>query len=162
MNPEGLTYVTDKFAKDEAGELYYRTEDGWGSMKELSLTAERSTQSYVKTLFKGGLTHEGDVIQIRSIGGRLQWIKSNKTGEEWQELTPGLAKQLESMAIEDAQDEIEAEARAKRLEEEKKLKEIKIGWYQDVKGDLYQFDGTTWLGSVPSKGQIEKLEYLGE
>ncbi len=162
MNPEGLTYVTDKFAKDEAGELYYRTEDGWGSMKELSLTAERSTQSYVKTVFKGGLTHEGDIIQIRSIGGRLQWIKSNKTGEEWQELTPGLAKQLAAGTIESDQVEIEAAARAKRAEELEKRKATRIGWYQDAKGDLYQFDGTTWLGNIPSIGQIEKLEYLGK
>jgi hypothetical protein len=164
MIPEGLTYITDTMAKDEAGELYYLNEanERWDKISDLSLAAEKSTNIYVRTVFKGGLTHEGDAIQIRSIGGRLMWIKSNKTGEEWQELTPRLAKQLESAAIEDAQDEIDASVRAKRLEEEKKLKETKIGWYQDTKGDLYQFDGTTWLGSVPSKGQMEKLEYLGE
>jgi hypothetical protein len=110
------------------------------------------------------LLNEGDQIYIRKVNGRLQWIKANVIGggQEWQDLTPWITRRIEAGAVEDAQDEIEAEARAKRLEEEKKLKEIKIGWYQDVKGDLYQFDGTTWLGSVPSKGQIEKLEYLGE
>jgi hypothetical protein len=163
MIPEGLTHVTDSFAKDEAGELYYLNAENerWDKIADLSLAAEKSTNIYVRTVFKGGLTHEGDSIQIRSIGGRLQWIKSDKSGEEWRELTPGLARQLESVAVEDAQDEIDASVRAKRLEEEKKLKEIKIGWYQDVKGDLYQFDGTTWLGKIPSKDQIEKLEYLG-
>jgi hypothetical protein len=110
------------------------------------------------------LLNDGDQIYIRKVDGRLQWIKANVHGEvqKWEELTPRISRQFEAMAIEDAQDEIEAEARAKRLEEEKKLKEIKIGWYQDVKGDLYQFDGTTWLGKLPSKDQIEKLEYLGK
>jgi hypothetical protein len=37
-----------------------------------------------------------------------------------------------------------------------------IGWYQDSKGDLYQFDGTTWLGNAPSQVEIKKLEYLGK
>ena len=163
MIPEGLTQVTDRIAKDEAGELYFvnRENERWDSMKTLSLAAEKSTNMYVRTVFKGGLTHEGDIIQIRSIGGRLQWIKSNKTGEQWQELTPGLARQIEAGAIEEAQDEIEFLARAERAEELEKLKSIKIGWYQDVKGDLYQFDGTTWLGKVPSKNQIETLEFLG-
>jgi hypothetical protein len=125
MIPEGLTYITDTMAKDEAGELYYLNAENerWDKIADLSLAAEKSTNIYVRTVFKGGLTHEGDSIQIRSIGGRLQWIKSDKSGEEWRELTPGLARQLESVAVEDAQDEIEAEARAKRLEEEKKLKE---------------------------------------
>jgi hypothetical protein len=110
------------------------------------------------------LLNDGDQIYIRKVDGRLQWIKANVIGggQEWEELTPRISRQIEVMAVEDAQDEIEAEARAKRLEEEKKLKEIKIGWYQDVKGDLYQFDGTTWLGKIPSKDQIEKLEYLGK
>ena len=110
------------------------------------------------------LLNDGDQIYIRKVDGRLQWIKANVIGggQEWEELTPRISRQIEVMAVEDAQDEIEAEARAKRLEEEKKLKEIKIGWYQDTKGDLYQFDGTTWLGKIPSKDQIEKLEYLGK
>jgi hypothetical protein len=163
MIPEGLTYVTDTMAKDEAGELYYLNAENerWDKLADLSLSVEKSTNTYVRTVFKGGLTHEGDIIQIRSIGGRLQWIKANKGGQKWQELTPRLARQLESMAIEDAQSDIEAEVRTKRAEELEKLKAIKIGWYQDTKGDLYQFDGETWLGNIPSKGQIEKLEYLG-
>ncbi len=88
------------------------------------------------------LLNEGDQIYIRKVEGRLQWIKANVHGggQEWQELTPWITR---------------------RIEELEKLKAIKIGWYQDTKGDLYQFDGETWLGSVPSKSQIEKLEYLG-
>ncbi len=109
------------------------------------------------------LLNEGDQIYIRKVEGRLQWIKANVHGggQEWQELTPWITRRIEVGAIEDAQDEIEAAARAKRIEELEKLKAIKIGWYQDTKGDLYQFAGETWLGSVPSKSQIEKLEYLG-
>jgi tRNA A37 N6-isopentenylltransferase MiaA len=110
------------------------------------------------------LLNDGDQIYIRKVDGRLQWIKANVHGggQEWEELTPRISRQIEAMAVEDAQDEIEAEARAKRVEELEKLKAIKVGWYQDTKGDLYQFDGTTWLGTTPSIGQIEKLEYLGK
>lgn len=160
MIPEGLTYVTDTMAKDEAGELYYLNAENerWDKIADLSLAAEKSMNTYVRTVFKGALTHHGDAIQIRAVGGRLMWIRSNKPGEKWQELTPRLAKQLESMAIEDAQSEIEAETRAKRAEE---LKAIKIGWYQDSKGDLYQFDGENWLGDVPKKSELGLLEYLG-
>jgi hypothetical protein len=125
---------------------------------------DKTFESMLLNRAPDALLNEGDQIYIRKVNGRLQWIKANVHGggQEWQDLTPWITRRIEAGAVEDAQDEIEAEARAKRLEEEKKLKEIKIGWYQDVKGDLYQFDGTTWLGSVPSKGQMEKLEYLGE
>lgn len=164
MMPEGFTYLTDTMAKDEAGELYYLNVENerWDKIADLNLAAEKSMSNYVRTIFKGVLTNHGDAVQIRVVGERLMWIKSNTTGEEWQELTPALARQLESMAIEDAQDEIEAAARAKRAAELEKRKATRIGWYQDAKGDLYQFDGTTWLGNIPSIGQIEKLEYLGK
>jgi hypothetical protein len=110
------------------------------------------------------LLENGDQIYIRKIDGRLQWIKANVHGggQHWEDLTPWITRRIEAGAIEDAQDEIEAAARAKRIEELEKLKAMKIGWYQDVKGQLYQFDGTTWLGSIPGKGQIETLEYLGK
>jgi hypothetical protein len=112
----------------------------------------------------GALLVDGDQIYIRKVNGKLQWIKANihGGGQEWEDLTPWITRRIEAGAIEDAQDEIEAAARAKRIEELEKLKAMKIGWYQDVKGQLYQFDGTTWLGSIPGKGQIEKLEYLGK
>jgi hypothetical protein len=42
-----------------------------------------------------------------------------------------------------------------------KKEEHQIGWYQDEKGDLYQYNGTEWIGVVPTKKQIEKLEFLG-
>jgi hypothetical protein len=111
----------------------------------------------------GALLEDRDQIYIRKIDGRLQWLKANVSGAQgWKDLTPWITRRIEAGAVEDAQDEIEAEARAKRAEELEKLKAIKIGWYQDVKGQLYQFDGTTWPGNTPSKGQIEKLEYLGK
>jgi len=130
----------------------------------IHLSMDKTFESMLLNRAPDALLNEGDQIYIRKVNGKLQWIKANVIGggQEWQDLTPWITRRIEAGAVEDAQDEIEAEARAKRLEEEKKLKETKIGWYQDVKGDLYQFDGTTWLGSVPSKGQMEKLEYLGE
>jgi hypothetical protein len=125
---------------------------------------DKTFESMLLNRTPDALLNEGDQIYIRKVNGNLQWIKANVIGggQEWQELTPWITRRIEAGAIEDAQAEIEAEARAKRIEELEKLKAIKIGWYQDTKGDLYQFDGETWLGSVPSKGQIEKLEYLGK
>jgi hypothetical protein len=35
----------------------------------------------------------------------------------------------------------------------------KAGWYQDVQGTLYRYDGVIW-DEVP-KGRVESLEYLG-
>lgn len=129
----------------------------------IHVSMDKTFESMLLNRAPDALLNEGDQIYIRKVEGKLQWIKANVIGgsQEWQDLTPWITRRIEAKAIEDAQAEIEAEARAKRLEEEKKLKETKIGWYQDVKGDLYQFDGTTWLGKIPSKDQIEKLEYLG-
>jgi hypothetical protein len=125
---------------------------------------DKTFESMLLNRAPDALLENGDQIYIRKIDGRLEWIKANVHGggQEWQALTPWITRRIEAGAIEDAQAEIEAEARAKRIEELEKLKAIKVGWYQDTKGDLYQFDGTTWLGATPSKGQIEKLEYLGK
>ncbi len=135
--------------------------------EQLDQILETLDESFEADLLKrvpGALLESGDQIYIRKVGQRLQWIKANVHGggQEWQELTPRISRQIEAMAIGDAQDEIEAAARAKRAAELEKRKAARIGWYQDAKGDLYQFDGTTWLGTIPSIGQIEKLEYLGE
>jgi hypothetical protein len=105
----------------------------------------------------GALLENGDQIYIRKIDGRLQWIKANVLGggQHWEDLTSGATRRMEIRAILEGQNRIDAE-------KEELLKAIKIGWYQDSKGDLYQFDGTTWLGSSPSRAAIDKLEYLGK
>lgn len=125
---------------------------------------DKTFESMLLNRTPDALLNEGDQIYIRKVNGNLQWIKANVIGggQEWQELTPWITRRIEAGAIEDAQAEIEAEARAKRIEELEKRKATRIGWYQDAKGDLYQFDGTTWLGNIPSIGQMEKLEYLGK
>ncbi len=115
---------------------------------------EEAVDRYVRKLFPGSLDNHGDAVQIRKVGDRLTWIRSNKPEEKWQELTPELARQIEVGAVLEGQKIIDAEIA-------EKLKAIKIGWYQDAKGQLYQFDGTTWLGKIPGKDQIEELEYLG-
>jgi hypothetical protein len=125
---------------------------------------DKTFESMLLNRAPDALLNEGDQIYIRKVNGRLQWIKANVHGggQEWQALTPWITRRIEAGAIEDAQDEIDALARAKRIEELEKRKATRIGWYQDAKGDLYQFDGTTWLGTTPSIGQMEKLEYLGK
>jgi hypothetical protein len=102
----------------------------------------------------GALLENGDQIYIRRIDGRLQWLKANVHGggQYWEDLISGASmRQIELRAVLEGQNLIDAEKA-----------EIKVGWYQDTKGDLYQFDGTTWLGSMPSRAVIEKLEYLGK
>lgn len=37
--------------------------------------------------------------------------------------------------------------------------EVRQGWYQNKKGDLYHYDGVVW-DKVPEE-QIKSLEYLG-
>lgn len=37
--------------------------------------------------------------------------------------------------------------------------DIVSGWYQNIKGDLYHYDGVVW-DSVPNE-QIKDLEFLG-
>jgi hypothetical protein len=126
------------------------------SREQLDAILETSDRTFDADLMKrvpDALLNDGDQIYIRRIDGRLQWIKANVLGggQHWQDLTSSLARKIELRAVLDGQSRIDAE-RA----------ELKVGWYQDFKGDLYQFDGTTWLGNTPSRAVIEKLEYLGK
>jgi len=106
------------------------------------------------------LDDEGSQIYIRKTEGRLQWIKANVRGgdQEWQELTKHLAKERGIELAEARQESLEL-LKQKIMNEEPELYEI--GWYQDLKGDLYQFDGKTWVGVVPNKKEKETLEFLG-
>jgi hypothetical protein len=129
------------------------------SREILDAILESSDRDFDDDLMKrvpGALVENGDQIYIRRIDGRLQWIKANVHGggQEWEDLTSDLARRIEVRAVLEGQSRIDAER-------EEKLKALEIGWYQDIKGDLYQFDGKTWLGAIPSKDKMEKLEYLG-
>lgn len=162
MKPEGLSLISESLGSDSLGELWFKdSEDNWETLDDITAKTERAVESYVRGLFSDGLVNENDAVQIRVLNGRLRWIKSDKMGENWNELTPTLARRIEAGVIEAVQDEIEDSVKIKKAEEEKKQEAIEIGWYQDVKGDLYQFDGKTWLGKIPSKKEIETLEFLG-
>lgn len=111
-----------------------------------------------------GLLDDGGQIYIRKIQGRLQWIRANVHGggQEWKELTPHLAK---DRLTRDGVGEVDEESLEKlrdALRAAQTPEVYEIGWYQDAKGDLYQFDGKTWLGNVPSKKAKETLEFLGK
>lgn len=107
------------------------------------------------------LDEEGAQVYIRKMNGRLVWVKGNVHGggQEWLELTPDLAKDRIGVIRETSKEESLAMLRDRLLREEPELYEI--GWYQDSKGDLYQFDGKTWVGTVPSKDDKKVLEFLG-
>lgn len=156
--PVGTKHVSPGVVRDPDGVTWNKDDDSddWTADKGkgLSLRYEEQLARTVVSIFGGGLENDGDVVQVRKVAGRLTWIKANRSGEKWQELTPELARQLEVGAVLEGQKKLNAE-------KEEELKAIKIGWYQDPKGELYQFDGKTWLGAAPSKSQLEKLEYLG-
>jgi len=136
------------------------------TLAELDMRIEKFTQESVLRAFPDALLNEGDQIYIRKIDGRLQWIKANVHGggESWQELTPVTARHsITARETQEIYRELAMESYRKRQQAEAEAeKEIPaIGWYQDIKGDLYQFNGTEWVGTVPTKKQIANLEYLG-
>jgi hypothetical protein len=110
-----------------------------------------------------GLLNDGDQIYIRKVEGRLQWIRANVHGggQEWKELTPALAK---DRLVRDSVGEVDEESLEKlrdALIAAQNPEAYEIGWYQDSKGDLYQFDGKTWVGAFPNKMVRETFEFLG-
>lgn len=158
MNPE-LTELTDRMASDPNGEVYFKHDDGtWESMSDITIKSEQATDRLLRSSFPNGLKDDGDMVYIRVIGGRLQWLKANDMmgDKKWIEYTPTLARKLEAGAVLPAMTHSAAEAVAIQEPES-----YEIGWYQDIKGDLYQFDGKTWVGRTPSKKEIDALEFLG-
>jgi hypothetical protein len=110
------------------------------------------------------LANDGDVIYIRKIDGRLQWMRGNVLGggQHWQDLTPHLAKDRLRKDSVGLVDDVSLEKLRDMLATAQNPDSHEIGWYQDSKGDLYQFDGTTWIGTLPTEDQMKTLEYLGK
>lgn len=109
------------------------------------------------------LENDGDLIYIRKVNGGLQWIRANVHGggQEWEELTPLLAKDRLAKRNVGEVDEESLEKLKDALTAARTPEVYEIGWYQDSKGDLYQFDGKTWVGKMPSKMVRETFEFLG-
>jgi hypothetical protein len=110
------------------------------------------------------LANDGDLIYIRKVNGGLQWIKGNVHGggQEWEELTPRLALNRLTKDSVGLVDDVSLEKLRDMLVAAQNPEACEIGWYQDPKGDLYQFDGKTWLGNTPSRKTVNELEYLGK
>ncbi len=168
MNPD-LTMLSDSAAVDAIGRVYVDV-DGEGSWKPLAdyatplltpeekaeLKAERELDKQLRGLFTGGLVNENDKVQIRVVDGRLMWLRSDLMEQKWQEITPGLAKEISKTAV-----EMKLPVEEAKKIEVQEPEAYEIGWYQDSKGDLYQFDGETWVGTMPDKKEMKTLEYLG-
>jgi hypothetical protein len=123
-------------------------------------------ESFEKDLLRkvpDALLNDGEQIYIRRFNGRLQWLKANVHGggQEWEELTPYLAKDRLTRGSVGLVDAESLEKLRDMLTATQNPEAYEIGWYQDLKGDLYQFDGKTWLGRTPGKNEIKTLEYLG-
>ena len=89
------------------------------------------------------MTEENERVTIRLREGRLFWIKDVQNGgQTWELVSPDVEVPQESIAVQNPES-------------------YEIGWYQDINGDLYSFDGTTWIGTPPSKEKKKTLEYLG-
>lgn len=161
MNPD-LKEINERMAMTETGELYFKQDDGmWESLDDITATSEQGTDKFIRGYFKGGLESDGDMIYVRSTGGRLQWLKANdmSSDRKWVELTPTYARRLEAgLKVEEFVDSLESFKPKDVVEEKPKFAN---GWYQDSNGKLYQFDGVVWLGTVPSNKLMESLEYLG-
>lgn len=169
MKPESkIRELTETLGYDEEDNIVFRDskEDDWNSLKEIDMRIERFTEDKVLQVFPDALLSDGDMVYVRRIGGRLQWLKANDMGSDkkWAELTPVTAKHLEvvgdypEILATPTEAESLAELRKKLATEEETHQ---IGWYQSLKGELYQFNGSEWVGSIPSKKQIAELEYLG-
>jgi hypothetical protein len=128
-------------------------------INDLILSVEKATEDFIRNTFVDGLLNENDQVYIRVVNGRLMWLRGNKYGggEGWNELTPNIAKAIESGATVPAVP-AGTDVPTVAIQEPETYE---IGWYQDNEGDLYQFDGKTWLGKVPSKKEIDSLEFLG-
>jgi hypothetical protein len=174
MNPETETEIKLMTAEgslgyDDLGNVFIKKDDGeWDSLKEIDMRIEKFSEEAVLKCFPDALLNDGDQVYVRRIGGRLQWIRGNVYGggETWNELTPVTAKHLEAMgdypelrAVDEA--ETKEELRKRALAESAEKEGYAIGWYQNAEGDLYQYNGSEWLGTVPTKKQIAELEYLG-
>ena len=169
MNPDleveevesALTILSETMAVDSVGEVFFKGADGeWSSLADMTIDAEKSRDKYIRETFKDGLVNEGDMVYVRLIGGRLVWIKQRVGGgETWQELTPEIAKRGGiAPVVQQGKSAVESLAEAMLVQEPESYE---IGWYQDVKGDLYQFDGKTWVGKTPSQKEKDALEFLG-
>lgn len=132
-------------------------------LHEANARIEERLEAQILTRTDDALDAEGAQIYIRKVNGRLQWIRANVHGggQEWQELTPHLAKdRLAARGVGEV-DEESLEKLRDMLLATRNPEAYEIGWYQDSKGDLYQFDGKTWVGKMPSKKEIETFEFLG-
>lgn len=170
MNPDmesEIRELTESFGTDSLGNVFYKGDDGvWNGLEEIDMRIEKFTEDKVLAAFPDALLNDGDMVYIRKIGGRLQWLKANDMSSEkgWVELTPVTAKHLE--VVGDYPEILALPTEAESLAELKKKlageeSSHKIGWYQDAKGDLYQYNGSEWVGTTPTKKQIAELEYLG-
>ena len=169
MNPEtGIKEITEDIGIDDKGAVFVKGKDGeWDSLAEIDMRIERFTEEKVLTAFPDSLVNDGDMVYVRRTGGRLQWLKANDMGgdKKWTELTPVTAKHLEATG--EHPETLAMPTEAESLEELRKkllaenVESHKIGWYQDAGGNLYQFNGSEWVGTVPNKKLIAELEYLG-
>lgn len=112
-------------------------------------------------------TDDNDMIQLRKKNGIIYVMKvAHHKSNKWEKLDPtdvAVITDVHGAKLEDV-DLATLRAELGSVGEKIEIQEpesYEIGWYQDSKGDLYQFDGETWLGNVPSKKETNHLEFLG-
>lgn len=154
-----------------AGDVFYRTDIGVTTIYDgknwngLPTTTPDPAVESITGWAAGKLPNDNDVIYIRRKNDRLFWTEGNKMGgTSWREingtgiLPTGLKQEI--VDIDNVAIPVEVIA----------TPEIETGWYQDDKGDLYEYKGSgEWnlpRGKTSSKGLAElaltgELEFLG-
>lgn len=166
-----LVIVDEEHAYDERGIIYRKSKSGEWEMseeirKQLDDALANQDAAFEKNLLTrvpDALLKDGEQVYIRRVDGRLQWIKGNVYGggQKWEELTPALAKdRLTKSGVGDV-DDVSLEKLRDMLVAAQNPETYEIGWYQDIKGDLYQYGVSGWLGARPAKAVVDTLEYLG-
>jgi hypothetical protein len=156
--------VTENLLVDELGELYHKAPDGeLTSLTDITIESEKIQEEMLEKLFPGSLANDNDMVYLRRKNGTLHWVSANRMEgggtAKWKSLSPTLSMKLEKQSqaeVEPPPYEITRDHAGRYVS----VKEIlPDGWYQDLKGDLYQLLNGEWTGETPK--DKSKIEYLG-
>ena len=152
-------------------------------MKIEKTFSEKAIAEYLMELLNVG--KDGEVAYVRMFEGRLTTIRGNdRSGAGWKDLFPGIAERLvestedpsvlAARALKKASEEVKKQeqerianaAMERAVAEERALREalgkLKVGWYQDTSGNLYNYTGDgLWAEPLTNNKIIASLEFLG-
>lgn len=134
---------TEYPSSPKTGDVFYRTDLGVATIYDgkhwngLPTSGPEVAVESIAGWAASKLPNDNDVIYIRRKNDRLFWTKGNKVGgTEWREINgTGILPTGLKQEIIDIDNVVQAPV------EEVVIPEIATGWYQDSKGELYQYKG---------------------